>query len=136
MLETIKNIIYGLTGPMQTKETLVNEITSTDELDQALASTDEKPAFIFKHSTACPISAGAYRRVSEYVQKHEEGEPAFYLVKVIESRPVSTAVADKLGVDHQSPQLILVDHGKAVWDTSHHNINAENIDKALDERPA
>lgn len=116
----------------------MNEITSTDELSEALKATAEKPAFLFKHSTACPISAGAYRRVSEYVdQRGEAGDGAeFHLIKVIESRPVSTAVTEKLGIQHQSPQLILVEAGKAVWTTSHYNINAENIDKALSDRVA
>jgi bacillithiol system protein YtxJ len=55
------------------------------------------------------------------------------MVKVIESRPVSNAIAEKLAVTHQSPQLILLHSGQEVWNASHHNITGENIESALGE---
>jgi len=112
----------------------MDEITTTEQLDAALAATAERPAFFFKHSTACPVSAGALRRTNEYIARNQSADadlPHFYLIKVIESRPVSNALAKKIGVEHKSPQLILVDQGRAAWHTSHFDINAENIERAL-----
>ncbi len=112
----------------------MDEITTMEQLDAALKASAECPAFFFKHSTACPVSAGALRRANEYLARSHAGGvdlPAFYLIKVIESRPVSNALAKKIGVEHQSPQIILVDQGLAAWHTSHFDINAENIEKAL-----
>ena len=57
--------------------------------------------------------------------------PEIHLISVIESRAVSNALAESLGVAHKSPQLLLVDHSRAVWHTSHFDINAESIEKAL-----
>ena len=117
----------------------MDEITTLHELDAALGSTSERPAFFFKHSTACPVSAGALRRTREFVEKSRAagGElPPFYLVKVIEARAVSNALALKLGVEHKSPQVLLVDHARAAWHTSHFDINGENIEKALGVRAA
>lgn len=117
----------------------MNEITTVEELEEALRQTENEPAFFYKHSTRCPISRGAHRRILMYLDQRDESDevgPPFHLVNVIESRPVSKAVADKLEVPHQSPQLILVEGGKSVWNTSHHNITGENIDKAVAEHAA
>ena len=114
----------------------MKEIVELGELDTVFAESADHPVFIFKHSTRCPISAGAYRRVSDYLADADDAgkeHPPVYLINVVESRPVSNAVQDALGVIHQSPQLILVKDGKSVWSTSHHNINADNIHKAIAE---
>lgn len=109
----------------------MDEITTLEELRERIDKTGEKPALIFKHSTACPISARANDRVGAYIASAADAGPDVILVKVIESRPVSNAVADTLGVVHQSPQIILVDKGKAVWSQSHNGITGDAIDEAL-----
>ncbi len=117
----------------------MDEITTIEQLDAALSATAERPAFFFKHSTACPVSAGALRRTNEYLARSQADgadAPPFYLIKVIESRPASNALAQKTGVQHKSPQLLLIDQGRAAWHTSHFDINAENIEKALLARAA
>ena len=112
----------------------MTEITTIDQLDACLKGSGEKPLFIFKHSTRCPISSGANARVRKFIESARasgEAAPEIYLLKVVQSRAVSSALADQLGVMHQSPQLLLIDKGKCIWHTSHHNINADNIDKAI-----
>jgi bacillithiol system protein YtxJ len=109
---------------------LLNEITSQEEWDAALQRSETAPIFVFKHSTTCPISAGAYRRVLDYQKAHDD-MPEILMVKVIEARSVSNAIAEKLGVQHQSPQMILVKDGRAVWDASHGSIESNGIDSAL-----
>ena len=117
----------------------MKEITSIDELNECLEGTSERPVFIFKHSTRCPISAGANSQVAKFIEsKNDEngGVLEFYLLKVVESRAVSNALAEQLGVAHQSPQLILIDKGRSIWNTSHNNINAGNIEKAIQSAAA
>lgn len=116
--------------------TTLNEITSTDALHGVIAASSEEPVFLYKHSTACPTSARAGARVEEYFGAGDEDVPACYMIKVIESRAVSNAIEAELGVRHESPQLILVRDGKAVWHTSHSAIRAENIATALAEHVA
>jgi bacillithiol system protein YtxJ len=53
------------------------------------------------------------------------------MVKVIENRGVSNAVAERLGVEHQSPQMILVKDGQALWSASHHGIHAEKLREGI-----
>lgn len=108
----------------------MREITTQDELDLILES--DKPVFLFKHSTRCPISSRANMRVEDYVAVNGEGAAEFILLKVVESRSVSLAAADALRVEHESPQLILVKLGKALWHTSHGGIRDEAINEAIE----
>jgi bacillithiol system protein YtxJ len=109
----------------------VNELTSEDEWEARLTESETTPFFVFKHSTTCPISASAHNRVIGYVGNAGADSPEIVMVKVIESRPVSNVIAGALGVTHQSPQMILVKNGAAVWDASHHFIQAEAIGDAV-----
>ncbi|OPZ17855.1 MAG: hypothetical protein BWZ10_01129 [candidate division BRC1 bacterium ADurb.BinA364] len=109
----------------------VKEMRSLEDLDSALAASQSEPMFLFKHSTVCPISAAARDAVGEFLRGAGAAAPAFRLVKVIESRPVSNAIAERLGVQHQSPQLILVKAGQAVWSASHGAIQPSAIEQAL-----
>lgn len=108
----------------------VKELTQVEELDLALDASEAGPVFVFKHSTACPTSHAAHKRVSDYLAQREGGPP-FYLVKVIESRPLSNALAAALNVPHQSPQLLLVKDRKSVWNASHGSITGQAIQNAL-----
>lgn len=49
------------------------------------------------------------------------------LVKVIESRPVSNAIADHFQIKHESPQIFLLDGQEVLWHTSHRNIQKDAI---------
>lgn len=109
----------------------MNEVGTIDELDEAITASNDHPVLLFKHSTRCGISARANSRMSAYIESKGGDGPDVRMVKVVEARPVSNAVAVKLGVGHESPQIILVKDGQPVWNASHHNIRAENIDAAL-----
>jgi len=112
------------------------EMLEHKQFAKALKSSDDKPVLVFKHSTQCPISGAAYRRMAKYLEKAGDDAPPFYFVKVIERRPVSQGIAKKLDVKHESPQLILLKDNKAVWSTSHHAITSEALTKALDKTNA
>ena len=109
----------------------MNEITSLEDLEARIEASAQTPMFLFKHSTTCPTSARAIRRVTDFIAEAPEDYPEIHLIKVIEARAVSNAVAEGLGVEHASPQLILVKDGKAQWSTSHYNIRGPAIEKAI-----
>lgn len=106
----------------------VKELRKLEDWQAALADSETQPILVFKHSTTCPISAAAHHRFSDYLTAGDT--PPAYLVKVIESRPVSNAIAADLDVTHQSPQAILVRGRRAVWNASHGQISSESIGKA------
>ena len=131
MITWIQGVLFG-PGYRALEDFDVKELLSIEDIGGVLAESAETPVFVFKHSTTCPISAAAHRRVVQYLENRETGDSPFYLIKVIESRPVSNALAEELGVKHQSPQLILIRDGKAVWDASHGAISAQAIEQALE----
>jgi bacillithiol system protein YtxJ len=92
--------------------------TLEEELDAFLAS--RATGFILKHSTRCPISAAALEEVEAF--SRDEPEVPVFLVLVIESRLLSNAVSEKFGVQHESPQAILVRDGAVAWHASHGGI--------------
>ena len=78
--------------------------------------------YVYKHSTACPISAAAAAVVRGY-----SFELPVYWVNVIEQRPLSNWVADAYGVRHQSPQLLKISGSRVARHWSHFDITAANL---------
>jgi bacillithiol system protein YtxJ len=103
-------------------------LRTLEDLERVLA--EPGPLLVFKHSTACPISAHAHREFRAWLES-AAAPPRTALVRVIEERPVSNAIARRLGVPHQSPQAILVVGGAAVWNASHHDITGVSLTAAL-----
>ena len=110
----------------------VTELTELTDFARLAEKAKDEPVLIFKHSTRCPISGRAAQRVNTWMHESEEKLPAVYMVKVIESRPVSNAIEDRYEVKHESPQVLLIKNGEAVWNTSHDEITAEAIEAALE----
>lgn len=105
---------------------LLNELKSIEELNRALDESRARPVLLFKHSTTCPISARAYREFLSYL---EDAEPqvSYHLITVQTARSVSNEAASRLGVEHHSPQVILVKDGRGVWNASHFDITASSL---------
>lgn len=104
------------------------EITSTAQLEEVLQAPSGKAKVFFKHSTRCSISAMALRTF-EREWKLDDQEYDLFFIDLIAHRDVSNAIAEKLHVIHQSPQVIVVKSDEVIYDASHHTINAEKIQK-------
>jgi bacillithiol system protein YtxJ len=96
-------------------------------LDELIARSHKSPVILFKHSLTCPISARAYREMKRFA-----GEVA--LVVVQDAREVSRAVETLTGVQHESPQLIVLRNGKSAWTASHFDITADAVAQAAREQ--
>ncbi len=86
----------------------------------------ERAIVIFKHSLTCSISAGAYEQMAAF-----EGE--VLLVEVQRARALSTEIESRLGVMHESPQVIVLRNGEVVWNASHFRITADAVAEAVRE---
>jgi bacillithiol system protein YtxJ len=106
-------------------------IETEEQLSEILDASRERPVLIFKHSTMCPISANAHREVERFLE--DTPNPAFNFGKVVvqTARPVSKSVAERLGIEHESPQAIVVRDGKAIWDASHFAITRKALAEIL-----
>lgn len=87
---------------------------------------------VLKHSTTCPISAEAYRQFAAFSAAAPAGVE-FALVRVIEERPLSLALAERTGVKHESPQALLLKGGKVLWHASHWNVTTKALQEAASE---
>ncbi len=99
------------------------KVDSTERLEQLFNESHEKPVVLFKHSTTCPISAGVYEEVSRV-------SADINLIVIQTARNISSAVAEKTGIRHESPQAIVLKNGKPVYHASHFDVTAKDI---LDE---
>ena len=98
-------------------------------LEQLLARSEDVPVILFNHDRACPMSTLAYRELIQL-----PGEIA--LIDVQRAPVVTRALATRTGVRHESPQVIVVRHGDAVWSASHLAITADAVARAIDEQAA
>ncbi|WP_077324176.1 bacillithiol system redox-active protein YtxJ [Virgibacillus siamensis] len=112
--------------------TALKELQATDELEQIWQESMENPVLLFKHSTTCPISAGAFKEYQSFLES-ASGDLYGYMVKVIESRNVSNKIADETNIKHESPQIFLIKNKKVLWNTSHSKITAGSIREALEQ---
>ena len=99
-----------------------------NSLSEIIEHSNKEPILIFKHSLTCPISASAYNRIEQGNKKNLILYP-IYLVIVQKERELSNEIAETFNVIHQSPQIILIKNGKALYDTSHEDIQIQNIPK-------
>ncbi|WP_306643263.1 bacillithiol system redox-active protein YtxJ [Sanyastnella coralliicola] len=105
-------------------------LESDRDLDQAIQRSHELPVVLFKHSTRCSVSSFALR-VFEQQYGYESGQIEPYFLDLIRHRDLSNRIAKELAVHHESPQMIVVKDGMAVYDTSHSQINAEVLKNYL-----
>jgi bacillithiol system protein YtxJ len=90
----------------------------------------DKPSLIFKHSNRCSISFMALNRVLKAEQELNEMYDV-YLVDVVANRPTSLDIASALGVQHESPQAIVINHGEVILSESHGSISTNHILSAV-----
>lgn len=99
---------------------------SMGDLDEAIKLSNETPVVLFKHSTRCSISSSALSRITRNWNNSEVAVQPFIL-DLISYRDISAAIGTKLNVIHQSPQMIIVKNGKAVFNSSHMDINFSDV---------
>jgi len=105
-------------------------LDSLEGLENVIKRSSDQPIVIFKHSIRCGISTQVKDQLfSSWDIKPEEVE--LYYLDLITNRGVSNEVAARLGVIHQSPQVILIKDGKAVASESHYQISVDKIKSAI-----
>lgn len=106
-----------------------NYLTELNQLDQVIEDSKLQPVLIFKHSTSCSISRATLDRL-ERNWNIEKGAKLYFL-DLLKHRHISDAIAQRFDVVHESPQVLIIDQGRAVYDRSHFDINYADIKKQL-----
>ncbi|MEK8181122.1 bacillithiol system redox-active protein YtxJ [Flavobacterium buctense] len=124
-MSLFKNI-FGDSGEAKEKSKMAwRALTDLGQLNEIVNESTEKPVAIFKHSTRCSISRMALRQFEQEFDLEEKVIP--YYLDLLEHRDISNEIANRFGVYHQSPQLIVIKDGKAVYDRSHESITASKL---------
>jgi bacillithiol system protein YtxJ len=105
----------------------MQSLYTKEDLQEWLSAHQHERVVLFKHSTTCPISAAAYQQVMKF---EEQTEKPVAMVRVIEERGLSNDIASQFGVRHQSPQALVIDHGKVIWHDSHYQITQASLTEA------
>ncbi|MFZ4862232.1 bacillithiol system redox-active protein YtxJ [Sphingobacterium sp. Mn56C] len=100
-------------------------ITQEEEL-QAIYNATDTVAVLFKHSTRCPVSSMAKRSL-EFDADQIPETLTFYYLDLIRYRPLSNKIAELWGVQHESPQIIVVKGNTSIYHASHSDIEMRDI---------
>jgi bacillithiol system protein YtxJ len=106
-------------------------IESRDQIEEIIQASRTTPVVIYKHSNRCGASLFVRSRLEK--QWKNGCEVDFYFLDLVSYRDVSNEVADRFGVRHESPQILLIRNGRSVFDTSHSGVSAKALKKALDK---
>ncbi len=102
------------------------QIHKEEDVMSIVAASNEKTQIIFKDSMTCGRSALAK-------EKLKDGEAALmaiaevHYLDLLQFRSVSNFIASFLGVQHQSPQIIVVKNESVVYHVSHEAIESSII---------
>lgn len=97
---------------------------------QALADAWNEPGvkLFFKHSTRCSISSMALNR---FENGWLDTEIPIYFIDLIRFREVSNELASLARIQHESPQVILVNGQTIVTHASHGGIDPASIQNLI-----
>ncbi len=98
------------------------QIADDAALDEALGAAE---FLLLKHSQICPISTRAFGEYRAFVAEHPD-VPTGWL-DVIGQRTLSRAVEARTGIQHESPQALLIRDGAVVWSASHQAITRASL---------
>jgi bacillithiol system protein YtxJ len=105
------------------------KLDDNSSIQQIIEDSKEFPQIIFKHSTRCSISSMALNRFERDWDQNVKVK--LYYLDLIAFRTLSNEIAEKLKVEHQSPQVILIMNGLVRYTASHNGIEATEISKLL-----
>jgi len=93
-----------------------------EQLDTIDTASQQAPILIFKHSTRCSISSAALNRLEKAWSPQDDTQHTVYYLDLIRHRALSNAIADRYGVEHESPQVLVIRDGRCVHATAHFGI--------------
>ena len=116
--------IFGKKEDQDHSKSLWKKIESQKDLDAAIEKSSQQKVLIFKHSTRCFISKTVLRSFEKQMQESDKNF-GYYFLDLLAYRSISNEIESRFDVVHQSPQLIVLENGKAIYNASHQNIDLD-----------
>ncbi len=112
-------------------------LKNPNQVETLRAESKNQPVIIFKHSRTCSISKTALNRLERNWKEEDMTSVKAYYLDLLSYREVSHSIANLFDVEHQSPQVIVLKNGEAVFHKSHFDIDFASIkNAALSTAPA
>lgn len=108
-----------------------NTLTDTQQIETIQQESRQQPIIIFKHSTRCSISRAALDRLERSWKQEEVPSAKAYFLDLLSYRDISNQIAELFEVEHESPQVLIIRDGKAIFDRSHLAIDFTGIKGAI-----
>jgi bacillithiol system protein YtxJ len=109
------------------------KLNSAEQLHDLQTESLKQPVIIFKHSTSCSISRMVLDRLERNWKDEDVHGAKPYFLDLLSYREISNQIANAFDVKHESPQVLIVHEGKAVFHTSHYEIDFTRLKNALKE---
>ncbi|MFT6872154.1 MAG: bacillithiol system protein YtxJ [Roseivirga sp.] len=107
-----------------------NQLSSENQLQVLIEESKDQPVLIYKHSTRCGISSMVLERLERsWTSADNPIKP--YILDLISFRDLSNAVAQTFQVYHESPQVILIKDGKAIYNASHMQVSFDAMKREI-----
>ncbi|MBE7634354.1 bacillithiol system redox-active protein YtxJ [Tenacibaculum finnmarkense genomovar ulcerans] len=128
----ILNTIFGSTKDTNNSEDkiFINWIPliALSQLEDIKKQSQKEPIAIFKHSTRCSISSVAKSRFEKSFDESLKDFKVYYL-DLISYREISNEIGIQFQVEHQSPQLLIIQKEAVVAHASHYEIAQIDLTK-------
>ena len=105
-----------------------NKLIDVNQLQTIKEESYNQPILILKHSTTCSISATALNRLERNWKQEKVGELKPYYLDLLRYRPISSEIASLFKVEHQSPQVLIIQNGECIYDASHFDISFAELE--------
>lgn len=105
---------------------MMKRIKTREDWHKILETSKEQPFLLFKLSMTCFSSLSAKKELQTL-----ETDLPIYIVIVQMDRAVSNAIEQDLAVKHETPQLLLLEDGRGIWQATHNHIKKSIIHDAI-----
>ncbi|NOT75605.1 MAG: bacillithiol system redox-active protein YtxJ [Cyclobacteriaceae bacterium] len=110
------------------------KLESVDQIEKIKDESKTNQVLIFKHSTSCSISRAVLDRLERNWNTDQMSGVVPYYLDLLKFREVSNQVAKAFSIEHESPQVMLIEMGRDVYHTSHFDISYQNLVAARKEK--
>lgn len=101
-------------------------LTEVEQINLISERSKSKIQIIFKYSSRCSINRIMFNRFVDSYELSESSADLYYL-DIINYRELSSLIANKFQILHESPQVLIVRNGVVVAHESHGAISKMNI---------
>ena len=99
---------------------------SASHLSEILEKSEEGPVIIFKYSTECGSSSRLYLDLQKKIKEKVITNPV-YIVTVQNQDALSKNIAEFFEVQHESPQILIINKKKLIYTAHHDAIKTEDF---------